>query len=113
MAKDFPLVIKRGRKDLGFPDWRMVCDWLDEDGLAPVPVEEVLQPSTVKNPEIAVLPNYEELPEDCFWDNWPEKDLPKEAETSVDIKAFEKEVPVDSVKDLMTASELKRAKKVM
>ena len=106
MAKDFPLVIKPGREDLGFPDWRMVCDWLDEDVLAPVPVEEVLQPSTV-------LRNYEELPEDCFWDNQPEKDLPKEAETSVDIKAFEKEVPVDSVKDLMTASELKRAKKVM
>ena len=62
MAKDFPLVIKPGREDLSFPDWRMVCDWLDEDVLAPVPVEEVLQPSTV-------LQNYEELPEDCFWDN--------------------------------------------
>ena len=31
----------------------------------------------------------------------------------MDIKAFEKEVPVDSVKDLMTASELKRAKIVI
>ena len=111
MAKDIPLVIKRGREDLGFPDFRMVCDWLDEDVLAPVPVEEVLQLSAVKNPEIAVLRNYEQIPEDCFWENWPVKDLPKEAETSVDIKAFEEEV--DSVKDLMTASELNRAKKVI
>ena len=48
MAKEeSPLAIKRRREILGFPGCREVCDWLNEDILAPEPDEASMSMSAV------------------------------------------------------------------
>ena len=74
--EESPLAIKRGRESLGFPGWREVCDWLNEDILAPEPDEAVMSMSAVKNHEIPKLGSYSEIPDSSFWDNFPKMDIP-------------------------------------
>ena len=97
------LAIKRGRESLGFPGWREVCDWLNEDILAPEPDEAVMSMSAVKNHEIPKLGSYSEIPDSSFWDNFPKKELPLVAETSVNVDTFEEEI--ENVKSFTTSTE--------
>ena len=44
----------------------------------------------LKNVDIPRLDSYMCEPDEDFWNYFPKKDLPKSAETTIDIKAFEK-----------------------
>ena len=101
--EESPLAIKRGRESLGFPGWREVCDWLNEDILAPEPDEAVMSMSAVKNHEIPKLGSYSEIPDSSFWDNFPKKELPLVAETLVNVDTFEEEI--ENVKSFTTSTE--------
>ena len=50
-------------------------------------------------------------PNEDFWNYFPKKDLPKAAETTIDIEAFEKKI--EEVRSIMTASEARRASKIV
>ena len=96
---------------MGFPAWREVCDWLNKDILAPEPEEASVSVSAVKNLEIPRLVNYNECPDNSFWEKFPKRDLPLVAETTVNVNAFEEEIEL--VKNFMTSTELRRAGKVI
>ena len=65
----------------------------------------------IKNPEVPFLENYEIEPADSFWDTFPKFGLPDRAETVIDIVTLEEKI--NSVRDKMTKTELKRAEKVV
>ena len=88
-----------------------MCDWLNKDILAPEPEEASVSVSAVKNLEIPRLVNYNECPDNSFWEKFPKRDLPLVAETTVNVNAFEEEI--EHVKNSMTSTELRRAKKVI
>ena len=52
-----------------------MCDWLNEDILAPEPDEASmsLSMSAVKNLEIPRLESYSEFPDNSFWDKFPNR----------------------------------------
>ena len=96
---------------MGFPAWRTVCDWLDEDITVAVPNENPTKGVSLKNPEIPKLDNYKFPANEKFWSSFPKKELPGKAETEVLTDVFEELVLKASTK--MTACEFKRAKKVV
>ena len=65
----------------------------------------------LKNVDIPRLDSYMCEPDEDFWNYFPKKDLPKSAETTIDIKAFEKKI--EEVRSKMTASEVRRASKIV
>ena len=88
-----------------------MSEWLDPELGTDYPEEEKVKSSSIKNPEIQKLTSYEEIPEDSFWDIFPFFDMPKHAETSVNIVALEDKI--DSVRSQMTETEIRRAAKVV
>ena len=77
----------------------------------PVPKEQASKKMELKNLEIPRLDDYESAPNDEFWDSFPKMGLPAQAETAINIDKFNK--GIEEVKGKMTASELKRATKVL
>ena len=65
----------------------------------------------LKNVDIPRLDSYMWEPDEDFRNYFPKKDLPKSAETTIDIKAFEKKI--EEVRSKMTASEVRRASKIV
>ena len=79
----FHLAVKREQSSLGFPAWRTICDWLDEDISVAVPSENPSKDVSLKNPEIPKLDNYKFPADEKFWSSFPKKELPGTAETEV------------------------------
>ena len=77
----------------------------------PVPKEQASKKTELKNLEIPRLDDYESSPNDEFWDSFPRMGLPAQAETAINIDKFNK--GIEEVKGKMTASDLKRATKVL
>ena len=77
----------------------------------PVPKEQASKKTELKNLEIPRLDDYESAPNDEFWESFPKMGLPAQAETAINIDKFNK--GIEEVKGKMTASELKRATKVL
>ena len=106
----FPAV-GEGQSNLGFPGWREVCDWLDESFVVQVPEDSPVKAPLLKNPEVPQLENYRLVPDEKFWESFPKKDLPVKVETEVLTEVFEDLINKASCR--MTASELRRARKVV
>ena len=65
----------------------------------------------LKNSEVPKLQNYEKNPGDLFWKSFPKKDLPVEAETSVNPTVVEAEL--NKVKNSLTKAEFERGQRAI
>ena len=43
---------------MGFPGWKVACDWLDGSLMAPEPSPSTIKGTSIKNPEIPELKDY-------------------------------------------------------
>ena len=66
---------------------------------------------TIKNSEIPKLDNYVSDPDRKFWEFFPKKEMPKSAETIIDIDMLERKIV--EARSGMTASEYRRAVKTV
>ena len=96
---------------MGFPENAILDNWLDSSASAVHPEPEVIKNPTLKNVDIPKLNSYRCDPDEAFWDKFPKKDLPCSAETTLNIEAFEKKI--EEVRCKMTASEARRASKIV
>ena len=96
---------------MGFPGWKVACDWLDGSLMAPEPSPSTIKGTSIKNPEIPELKDYRSSLGEEFWKSFPKKALPEKAETEVLTDVFEE--LIDKASERMTACELRRAKKVI
>lgn len=78
--------MSKGRLNLGLPDWDTVSYWLNEDRVPSVYREDVKMGMILKNEEIVELEDYDSVPEDKFWENFPYRGLPDKCHTSVNKK---------------------------
>ena len=65
----------------------------------------------IKNPELPVLDSYEGVANDSFWEKFPKKDLPLQAETKVNVTSLKKKIL--SAKNKMSRTEFNRAKRLL
>ena len=107
----FFLALMRGRERRGFLGWDLVSEWLDPEVVTDYPEDVEVKYPGIKNPEVQRLHNYEEIPDESFWDSFPKFDMPLQAETSVNIAVLEEKI--NSVRSQMTDAERKRAEKVV
>ena len=103
--------MKAGRENSGIPDWYIVEDWIEDDDTPPYPEEEEVKEVILNNPEIRKLENYYDVPEENFWENFPHRELPKSAETKVNLENLRKRVKENENK--MRKTELKRAERTV
>ena len=96
---------------MGFPETNTVGKWLDTKTDAEWVKEASVKINSLKNPEIPVLKSYEGSAEDDFWEKFPKRELPERATTRVNVERFRS--PVDDVKCKMSATEVRRANKVL
>ena len=96
---------------MGFLETNTVGKWLDTKTDAEWVQEASVKINSLKNPEIPVLKSYEGSAEDDFWEKFPKRELPERATTRVNVERFRS--PVDDVKCKMSATEVRRANKVL
>ena len=65
---------------------------LNADAGVTLPGPEVFKEPVLKNIGIPKPDSYMCEPDEDFWYYFPKKDLPKSAETTIDIGAFEKKI---------------------
>ena len=93
------------------PSSKVTGRWLDPEIRAEYPEIEKEKEMELENKQIPVLSNYEEDPGEEFWKIFPRRELPKKAETRVNVKNFKKEV--DRVGEKMSRTEKRRAEKIL
>ena len=96
---------------MGFPEWSRVSDWLNKDVSACYPPAPVIAEPEIKNPEIPELESYDTVPEEDFWKSFPKRELPDKVTTRVNVMALRRSIA--AVKNKMSRTELKRAKRVL
>ena len=89
----------------------MLSYWLNDEFGAKIPGEFPVKTSDLKNPEIPILSDYSEGADKSFWDKFPKRELPNKATTKVNIDKLKQRV--EKAKPSMSATELKRANKVI
>ena len=60
------IVVEKGRKKMGFPEWATVSVWLNQELSAQYPDPEVIALPEIKNLEVPELESYEVVPEESF-----------------------------------------------
>jgi len=98
---------------LGVPDdWETVESWLRSETLPAMPKDTVLPALEKKFPEIPTLSNYRIDPPEDFWENFPKDTvLPEKVSAKLDTRKFSE--LIESHKPYLTASQVKRADKVL
>ena len=89
----------------------MLSYWLNDEFGAKILGEFPVKTSDLKNPEIPILSDYSEGADKWFWDKFPKRELPDKATTKVNINKLKQRV--EKAKPSMSATELKRAYKVI
>jgi len=107
----FLTVVEKNRNEAGIPQWEKVDRWLDETVLPDYPEEIEKQPYVKKNPEVKTLENYREDPGEEFWEKFPKTELPKKAQTKINVEKLEEYIT--KIEGKITVTELRRAKKVL
>ena len=105
------LVQENGRERGGVPDWPSVDAWLDPQLKAVYPEEEEDYTIEIDNQEIPELENYEVDPGEDFWKMFPKRDLPKKAETRLNLRNLAKELSKEEIN--MSKTERKRARRIL
>jgi len=96
---------------MGIPaDWTVVEDWLNST-FFPDYEEEKSFEYTTKNKTIPKLDSYTQSPGDDFWEKFPKRDLPIEANTPINIPNLE--FLVKKYSEKLTIAERNRAWKVI
>jgi len=96
----------------GIPtDWHSVERWLDNSITPEYPQEAPMKEIKREFTEIPLLENYEEVPDESFWKNFPKRELPKKATTRINTRNFAK--LVKKYKPEMTRAEGKRADRIV
>ena len=96
---------------MGLPDLEVLSYWLNDEFSAKIPGEFPVKTSDLKNPEIPILSDYSEGADEWFWEKFPKRELPDRATTKINIEKLK--LRVEKAKPSMSASELKRAYKVI
>jgi hypothetical protein len=100
------------RVDFGLPaDWSRIQDWLSFNGRVEIPFENLSCDFSLKWKDIPVLSNYDSIPDESFWSNFPKRDLPTAPETKIDVEKFESKV--ESHREKLLPSQFERARKAV
>ena len=91
-------------------NWATVEKWIDPANVPEHPGNVAATVYTVKNTEIPELDNYRTCPGNDFWEKFPQKAVPKKANTRVNVRNLEELIHRN--KDKLTDMELKRANRV-
>ena len=105
------IVIEKGRKKLGFPEWATVSDWLNQEISTKYPSPEIITLPEIKNLEIPELDSYEGHAIEDFWEKFPKRDLPVTVDTRVNTTAFKWKI--FAARDKMSRTEFNRAKRTL
>ena len=70
------IVVEKGRKKMGFPEWATVSVWLNQELSAQYPDPEVIALPEIKNLDIPELSSYEDNASEEFWGKFPKRELP-------------------------------------
>jgi hypothetical protein len=100
------------REDFGLPsNWGRVRSWLTFRGEIKVKKSRMTDQKKSKWDDIPHLSDYGTSPEPKFWENFPQCDLPKCAETNINVSMLEKKVAEH--KDKMTIHQYERSLKAI
>ena len=105
------IVVKKGRKKMGFPEWATVSVWLNQELSAQYPDPEVIALPEIKNLDIPELSSYEDNASEEFWGKFPKRELPATVNTRVNTTAFKRRI--FSARDKMSKTEYNRAKRAL
>ena len=105
------IVIEKGRKKLGFPEWATVSDWLNQELYTRYPDPEIITLLEIKNLEIPELDSYEGHASEDFWEKFPKRELPTTVDTRVNTTAFKRKI--FAARNKMSRTEYNRAKRTL
>ncbi len=97
---------------MGIPaHWDTVDTWLNDNYKAPYPEVYIEELKERRFPNIRILEDYSQVPDNDFWSNFPYRDLPKKASTRINVRNFRN--LINENRNSLTKMENKRADKVL
>ena len=107
----FLTVQENGRLRNGMPKWEDIEEWLDSEKEAIFPGEMEEYTIEIENTEIPELASYIVDPGEDFWKIFPRRDLPKRAETRLNVRNLAKELKKEE--ERMSDTEKRRARQLL